>query len=289
MDNLSVLDRQLLVEQHLISRELSTATKGAGAYISKDKQCSVMINEEDHLRIQVIGGGFDLKKLWKTLNALDSALENHLDFSFSAQLGYLTACPTNLGTGMRASVMMHLPGLVIAGHMEQVIRAVNHMGIAVRGLFGEGSEASGSIFQISNQQTMGSTEEEILDRLEKVLQMIIEQELQARYRLLETKREKLLDKIGRAYGILKNGYFVSTEEGMHLLSLMRLASDFSFLPSNSRTTIDQLMMDIQPAHMQKRMGTESNDSDYRDVFRSTLLRREFESFAPLSFDHLPRN
>src|SRR5690606_24022410 len=166
-------------------RELSTVSEGAGVVISKDQSVSVMINEEDHLRIQVMKSGFRFKQAWTAINGVDSALEDGLDFAFSTKIGYLTACPTNLGTGMRASAMMHLPALVISNQMEKVVRAVNQLGMVVRGLFGEGSDASGSIFQISNQTTLGESEDDIIKRLGSVLQSIIEHELNAREKLLE--------------------------------------------------------------------------------------------------------
>jgi protein arginine kinase len=203
LDELSDLEKQILVERHLISRELSGAKTGAGVVISKDQAFSIMINEEDHLRIQTLRAGFQLKKTWNAINELDSALEEKLDYAFSSDLGYLTACPTNLGTGMRASAMMHLPALVISGQMEKVVRAVNQLGMVVRGLFGEGSDASGSIFQISNQTTLGESEEDIIKRLGSVLNSIVEHEINARARLIENDAAKLHDKIGRAYGICK--------------------------------------------------------------------------------------
>ena len=207
------LEKRILVERHLISRELSGSKQGSGVVISKDQAFSVMINEEDHLRIQMLRAGFQLKKAWAAINEMDSELEETLDFAFSPTLGYLTACPTNLGTGMRASAMMHLPALVIANQMEKVVRAVNQLGMVVRGLFGEGSDASGSIFQISNQTTLGESEEEILKRLSGVLQSIIEHELNARARLLEADSGKLFDKIGRAFGILQNGHVLKLQRG----------------------------------------------------------------------------
>src|ERR1019366_5106624 len=234
VDELVELERRILVERHLISRELSGSKQGSGVVISKDQTVSVMINEEDHLRIQMMRAGFQLKKVWSAINDLDSLLEDSLDFAFSPSLGYLTACPTNLGTAMRASAMMHLPALVIASQMEKVVRAVNQLGMVVRGLFGEGSDASGSIFQISNQTTLGESEEEIIKRLSGVLQSIIEHELNARARLLESDSGKLFDKIGRAFGILQNGHVLSSNEAMNLLSLVRLGVDLGVFPEDKR-------------------------------------------------------
>lgn len=280
--DLSDLERQILVERHLISRELSGAKSGAGVVISKDQAFSVMMNEEDHLRIQVLRAGFNLRKAWTTVNELDSALEDTLDFAFSPTLGYLTACPTNLGTGMRASAMMHLPALVISSQMEKVVRAVNQLGMVVRGLFGEGSDASGSIFQISNQTTLGESEEDIIKRLSSVLQSIVEHELNAREKLLEADAGKLLDKVGRAYGILQNSHLLSSSEAMNLLSLIRLGVDLGAFPAANRCVIDRLLIEAQPGHLQHAQKGEF-EPEKRDVLRAARLRTEFASFARPDF------
>ncbi len=279
---LTDLEKQILVERHLISRELSGAKTGAGVVISKDQAFSVMLNEEDHLRIQVLRSGFQLKKAWNAINELDSALEENLDFAFSPTLGYLTACPTNLGTGMRASAMMHLPALVISNQMEKVVRAVNQLGMVVRGLFGEGSDASGSIFQISNQTTLGESEDEIIKRLTSVLQSIIEHELNAREKLLEADSGKLFDKVGRAYGILQNSHVLSSSEAMNLLSLIRLGIDLGAFPDGNRCVIDRLFIEAQPGHLQHVQKGEFEPGQ-RDVLRAARLRSEFANFARPDF------
>jgi protein arginine kinase len=282
VDDLAELEKRILVERHLISRELSGSKQGSGVVISKDQAVSVMINEEDHLRIQMLRSGFQLKKAWSAINDLDSALEDSLDFAFSPTLGYLTACPTNLGTGMRASAMMHLPALVIANQMEKVVRAVNQLGMVVRGLFGEGSDASGSIFQISNQTTLGESEEEILKRLSGVLQSIIEHELNARARLLEQDSGKLFDKIGRAYGILQNGHVLSSNEAMNLLSLIRLGVDLGVFPDAKRSVTDRLFIEAQPGHLQYAQKGEF-EAGQRDLLRAQRLRSEFANFTRPDF------
>ena len=279
---LTELERQILVERHLISRELSAAKSGAGVVISRDQAFSVMLNEEDHLRIQVMRAGFNLKRAWSAVNDLDSTLEEQLDYAFSAKLGYLTACPTNLGTAMRASVMMHLPALVISNQMEKVVRAVNQLGMVVRGLFGEGSDASGSIFQISNQTTLGDSEAEIIKRLGSVLQSIIEHELNAREKLLEADAGKLFDKIGRAYGILQNSHVLSSNEAMNLLSLLRLGTDLGVFPDGNRALIDRLLIEAQPGHLQHAQKGEL-EPGRRDVLRAARLRAEFAAFARPDF------
>jgi protein arginine kinase len=247
-----------------------------------------MINEEDHLRIQVLRAGFQLKKTWNAINDLDSTLEEKLDFAFSPTLGYLTACPTNLGTAMRASAMMHLPALVISNQMEKVVRAVNQLGMVVRGLFGEGSDASGSIFQISNQTTLGESEDEIIRRLGSVLNSIIEHEMNARQRLLEGDAAKLFDKIGRAYGILQNSHLLSSSEAMNLLSLLRLGVDLGVFPDESRCAIDRLFIEAQPGHILHLSKLEL-ESNQRDALRAERLRAEFAAFIKPNFVLRPHN
>jgi protein arginine kinase len=288
ISEISDLEKQILVERHLISRELTAGKAGAGLVISKDQSQIVMINEEDHLRIQVLRAGYQLKKVWSTINQLDSDLEEQLDFAFSPEIGYLTACPTNLGTALRASAMMHLPALVIASQMEKVVRAVNQLGMAVRGWLGEGSDASGSIFQISNQTTLGESEEEIIKRLTSVLNTIIGHELNAREKLLEADASKLHDKIGRAYGILQNGYVLSSSEAMNLLSLIRLGIDLRIFPETYRPAIDRLFIESQPAHVQY-AAKGSLEIPRRDVLRAQHLREEFAKFAQPEFKLIGNN
>jgi protein arginine kinase len=279
---LTDLEKQILVERHLISRELSGSEAGSGVVINRDQTVSVMINEEDHLRIQVLRSGLQLKKAWNAIDDLDTALEQRLDFAFSPTLGYLTACPTNLGTGLRASAMMHLPALVIGGQMEKVVRAVNQLGMVVRGLFGEGSDASGSIFQISNQTTLGESEEEIIKRLQSVLQSIVEHELNARGKLLEADAGKVFDKIGRAYGILQNGHVLSSGEAMNLLSLVRLGVDLGAFPDTHRPVIDRLFIEAQPGHLQHAQQGPL-EAGQRDLLRAARLRSEFANLARPDF------
>ncbi|GAB5560834.1 MAG: protein arginine kinase [Synoicihabitans sp.] len=289
IEELNSQQRQLLVERHLISRELSEGATGAGAVINRDQSVSVMVNEEDHLRIQVLRSGFQLKKAWNTIDQLDSALEDALDYAYSPQLGYLTACPTNLGTGLRASVMMHLPALVISGQMEKVVRAVNQLGMVVRGLFGEGSDASGSIFQISNQTTLGESEDVIVKRLQSVLKSIVEHELNARDKLLENDPAKFPDKIGRAFGILRYGHMVSSSEAMNLLSLVRLGVDMGYFPEEHRVGIDRMFIEAQPGHISHRAGKTELDSDERDRLRAEHLRAEFANFTSPNFSNNGNN
>lgn len=281
-ENLSDLEKLILVERHLISRELQGSKHAAGVFVGKDAGCSVMINEEDHLRIQMMRGGLRLKQLWKSISELDTALESELDYAYQTDWGYLTACPTNLGTGLRASAMLHLPGLVLSGNMEKVIRMVNQVGVAVRGLFGEGTDATGSIFQISNQQTLGETEEDIIKRIGSIISAVIQQEQFARMKLIEDNAAKLFDKVGRAYGILQNAHLLTSEEAMNLLSLLRLAVDIEMLPEEHRPTMDRLFIEVQPGHVQAVAGGQT-EPVARDAMRAQMLREEFRAFPALNF------
>ncbi len=285
IEELDDLEKQILMERRLISRELMGCKEGAGVCISRNQSLSVMVNEEDHLRIQLVEGGFHFNDLWDVVNAVDSNLEKELIYAFSRDLGYLTACPTNVGTGLRCSAMMHLPGLVLSNQMEKVVRAVNQLGIAVRGLFGEGSDASGSIFQISNQQTLGESEEEILTRLQNVLTSLLEQEKNARLVLLEKEPLKLFDKIGRAFGILNNSHLLSSAEAMKLLSFLRLATDLEILPGKFRRMVDRILIESQPGHIQYAFGGKGTPAE-RDEYRAWFIREQISTLPILNFDKL---
>lgn len=284
-DKLSEIEKGALVERHLISPELAEKGEGSGVLINKDQSVAIMINEEDHLRLQVLRSGYQFKSAWQKMDELDNQIDERLDYAFSGQLGYLTACPTNLGTGMRASIMLHLPGLVIVGQMEKVIRACSHLNLAVRGIYGEGSEAIGSIFQISNQQTLGESEIEIIKKLTGVLDTVIEQEKNVRNQILTVERVKIFDKIGRAFGILRNAHSVTSDEAMNLLSLMRLAVDLNILANQYRRMIDSFLIESQPAHIQIMMG-EDVAPEHRDSFRATLLKQQFRGIDSLNFDNV---
>lgn len=278
MDRLTALDKQILVERHLISREHAAKSAGSGLVLSQDETLCFMINEEDHLRMQALYPGLQLRQAWETIDAADSALETKLNYAFSSELGYLTACPTNLGTGIRVSAMLHLPGLVLAEQITPIIQSVNKLGLAVRGLYGEGTEALGNVFQVSNQMTLGETEGDIVSRLEKVLQQIIEHEENARASLLETKPKVVLNHIGRAYGILANAHSISSKETMNLLSLMRLGIDMQLFPGGDRSLVDELFIQTQPAHLQKQ-HSEKLSAEERDVLRADMLRERLRSVS----------
>lgn len=278
MDNLGPLDKQILVERHLISREHAAKNAGSGLVLNKEESLCVMINEEDHLRMQALRPGLQLKQAWMAIDQIDSELERKLDYAFTSDLGYLTACPTNLGTGIRVSAMLHLPGLVLAEQINQIIQSVNKLGLAVRGLYGEGTEALGNVFQVSNQMTLGEVEMDIVKRLNKVLLQIIEHEENARGMLLEKKPKIVFNFIGRAYGILANAHSITSKETMNQLSLMRLGIDLGEFPTADRALIDELFVVTQPAHLQKKYA-EKLAAEERDVLRADMLRERLRNVS----------
>jgi protein arginine kinase len=278
MDNLGALDKQILVERHLISREHAAKSSGSGLVLNREETFCVMINEEDHLRMQALRPGLNLRQAWSAIDHFDSQLEKKLDYAFSNELGYLTACPTNLGTGIRVSAMLHLPGLVLAEQINPIIQSVNKLGLAVRGLYGEGTEALGNVFQVSNQMTLGESEMTIVERLDKVLLQIIEHEENARQTLLEKKTKVVFNHIGRAYGVLANAHSISSKETMNLLSLMRLGVDLGLFPAVERSLVDELFIITQPAHLQKQFSDKLS-AEERDLLRSDMVRERLKNVS----------
>jgi protein arginine kinase len=278
MDNLGALDKQILVERHLISREHAAKSSGSGLVLNREESFCVMINEEDHLRMQALRPGLQLRQAWGAIDHLDSELEKKLDYAFDNELGYLTACPTNLGTGIRVSAMLHLPGLVLGEQINPIIQSVNKLGLAVRGLYGEGTEALGNVFQVSNQMTLGETETSIVERLEKVLAQIIEHEENARQTLLEKKPKVVFNHIGRAYGILANAHSISSKETMNLLSLMRLGVDMGLFPGAERSLVDEMFILTQPAHLQKQFSDKLS-AEERDLLRADMVRERLKNVS----------
>ena len=278
MDNLGTLDKQILVERHLISREHAAKSSGSGLVLNREETFCVMINEEDHLRMQALRPGLQLRQAWSAIDHFDSQLEKKLDYAFSNELGYLTACPTNLGTGIRVSAMLHLPGLVMAEQINPIIQSVNKLGLAVRGLYGEGTEALGNVFQVSNQMTLGESEMTIVERLDKVLLQIIEHEENARQTLLEKKTKVVFNHIGRAYGVLANAHSISSKETMNLLSFMRLGVDLGLFPAVERSLVDELFIITQPAHLQKQFSDKLS-AEERDLLRSDMVRERLKNVS----------
>lgn len=276
LGELTSVQKQVLVERHLISREHAARGEGSAAVIERRQSYSIMLNEEDHLRLQAIRPGLRLKESFEALSKLDSKLEEVLEFAFHPSLGYLTTCPTNLGTGMRASAMLHLPALVLSEQVGQVLQAVNKIGLAVRGLYGEGTESLGNFYQISNQSTLGESEGDIIDRLERVIAQVSTHEMNARQKLLEDKPAMVADKIGRAYGVLRNAHMIDSKEALTYLSLLRLGGNLGFFPGESIRISDGLLMDIQQAHLQLHAGTKLS-ADARDVIRAEIMRSRLQS------------
>ena len=276
LQDISAIDKQVLVERHLISREHAAKGLGSAVAISNKQTLSIMINEEDHLRMQMLRPGLQLRTAFKQLDKVDSGLETRLDYAFHPALGYLTACPTNVGTGMRASAMIHLPALVLSEQINPVIQAVNKIGLAVRGLYGEGTEAMGNLFQISNQTTLGQKEEDIITDLNKVIERIIEHEQNARLTLLQKKPGTLLDNIGRGYGILAHAYSMTSKEALNLLSFLKLGVDLQLFPAECAEPIDDLFILTQPAHLQ-RNSQQKLAPEERDALRAEIIREKLKA------------
>ena len=269
------LDRQLLVERHLISRQHASASSDVprSVAIGGDETFAIMVNEEDHMRIQVLRSGMQLSEAFDQIDRIDDVLEEKLDYAYSRRFGYLTACPTNVGTGIRVSVMLHLPALKLTGQIEKVRNAARDMHLAVRGLFGEGSEALGDLYQVSNQTTLGKTEQELLADFEKtIVPQIIAYEQQARQVLLRQRREQLDDKVYRAWAVLTHARVIGTEEVLQLLSHVRLGVNLGRLEYVDIRTVNELFLLTQPAHLQRLSGQEMDASDRR-VARASLIRK----------------
>lgn len=269
--SLSTLDRQFLVERQLISRELAAAEGPRGVALAPHETVSVMVNEEDHLRLQVMRSGFALNEAWSDIDKVDDLLEQRVNYAFSEEFGYLTACPTNVGTGMRASVMLHLPALVLTKQIEKVFRALQKINLAVRGLYGEGSRASGDFYQISNQVTLGKAETTILNEIREVIPQIINYERQARQTLVRETKQALQDRVSRAKGTLCNATMMTSEETMDLLSSVRLGINLGLLDDITIPTVNELFIHTQPAHLQKLMGS-ALDGEDRNAARARYLR-----------------
>ena len=276
LNKLTPIQRQALVERHLISREHAARTAGSAAVVTRTQTISIMINEEDHLRMQSILPGLALRESYQIIDEIDTQLEQLLEFAFDRQLGYLTACPTNLGTGLRASAMLHLPALMLTNQVDQVIQAVNKIGLAVRGLYGEGTEALGNLFQVSNQTTLGDRELEIIARLQKVIEQIVNHEKNARQKLLGDSTTMLCDQIGRAFASLTYAHVMPSKEALNLISMVRLGADLGFFPTEFTFTLESLLTEIQPAHLQIRADRKLPTAE-RDEMRSQIIRDRLKS------------
>ncbi|MFH0913115.1 MAG: protein arginine kinase [Candidatus Omnitrophota bacterium] len=271
LSDLDSIDKQLLVERHLMSLEHARKTDHKAVIVDEEEKISVMINEEDHLRIQYMQSGFNLLGAWNSINKIDDSLSNALNFAFSVDWGYLTACPTNTGTGMRGSVMLHLPALVMAGQINRVLAAIAKLSFTTRGLYGEGTQASGNFFQISNQVSLGHSEGEIIEDINAIINQIISQERQAREAMLTKSRATLEDRINRSLGILKSAHIITSQETIELLSMARLGCDLGMIKEFNRRTVNELFITIQPAHLQ-RLENKKLSAEERDVKRAELIK-----------------
>ncbi|AAU21733.1 protein arginine kinase [Bacillus licheniformis] len=274
MDQVQPLEKRVLVEKHLISPHLTEASFGA-CLLSENEEVSIMLNEEDHIRIQCLFPGFQLSEALKAANQVDDWIEDRIDYAFSEQRGYLTSCPTNVGTGLRASVMMHLPALVLTRQINRIIPAINQLGLVVRGIYGEGSEALGNIFQISNQITLGKSEHDIVEDLNSVVAQLIEQERSARKALYQTSQIELEDRVYRSYGVLSNCRMIESKETARCLSDVRLGIDLGIIKGLSSNILNELMILTQPGFLQQYSGGALRPNE-RDIRRAALIRERLK-------------
>jgi protein arginine kinase len=272
MQETGFVERYVLVERHLISPNLANQGSIGAALISQDENVSIMLNEEDHIRIQTVLPGLQIKEAWSIASKIDDKIESKVDYAFDERLGYLTSCPTNVGTGLRASVMVHLPGLNISSNINKILNAVTQVGLTIRGIYGEGTEFIGNIFQISNQITLGRSEEETIDNLTGITEQIIDKEKEARNMLLQNNKVLLEDRVWRAWGVMTNARSISGQESMKLLSEIRLGVDMGVLNSIPISILNEIMVDTNNASLQKRVTAELNTQD-RDIIRAEEIRK----------------
>lgn len=272
LDKLSGIEREVLVEKHLVSPNLVERVNHRSVIISDDGAVAIMVNEEDHIRIQSMAAGLDLTKAYERAVQIDDAIESTYDYAFSEKFGYLTACPTNVGTGMRASVMLHLPALAITGKLNRVVRSIIQLGYSVRGLYGEGSEGLGNIYQVSNQVTMGISEEDTIAQLNKIIEGLIKEEEKARQSIAREHSDAFEDRVWRAYGVLAHARKLSGAEALSLLSDVQLGIDMGILHMKSNAFFDKLVVITRPNFLSKYAGQDSMTADERDAYRAKVVR-----------------
>ena len=273
--DLDEMEKTSYVEDHLISPALCRATLRGSFLLREDKQVTIMLNEEDHLRIQVILAGFEMKEAWKIASSVDDFIEDKVDYAFSEKYGYLTSCPTNVGTGLRISVMLHLPAITLSKHLDEMVDILRKVGLTLRGIYGEGSKGLGCLYQISNQTTLGQSEEEIIIKLNKVVGQVIDRELGTRKFLMDYRSLDLEDKLIRSYGLIRNNRKISSQEAMTYLSDIKLGVDLGLIKDLRGQDIDRLMVDIQPGKLQCKYSKKMSRRD-RDILRSKYIREFFE-------------
>jgi len=271
LSEMNELEKKVLVEKHLISPNLANDARGGAVLLNDDESISVMINEEDHLRIQCMFPGFQVKEAYELAGKLDDAFEGYLDYGYDERKGYLTSCPTNVGSGIRASVMMHLPALVLTQQINRILSAVTQVGLAVRGMYGEGSEAVGNMFQISNQITLGQSEDEIIDNLHGVARQIMEHERAERRKLMIESKTRIIDRVSRSLGILSYAAIIDSKEAAQRLSDVRLGVDLGIIKNVSAAALNELLVMTQPGFLQKHAKTKLS-ADERDVRRAQIIR-----------------
>src|SRR5439155_16680775 len=272
MTELGPVDRQVLVERHLVSHELGDGAKPRGIFIAPGERLSLMINEEDHLRLQAMASGIQPAEAWTAADHADDELGQSLDYAFSDEIGYLTSCPTNTGTGLRASVLIHLPALVLLQEIHKVLKSVMQVGLNVRGLYGEHSNVMGNLFQVSNQTTLGQSERESIESLDRVTRQVMETESRARERLVRDARVQIEDKVWRAYGLLRYCRSISAQEVINLCSAVRLGASMGLSGLCPLRVINELLVLTQPAHLQRAYGGELTPEE-RNVYRAQLVRQ----------------
>lgn len=277
MEKLEPLERNILVEKHIVSPQLAQEPEQRALIIREDAAVAIMINEEDHLRIQCMLPGLNLPETLAIANKVDDTLEGRQNIAFDEQAGYLTACPTNVGTGLRASVMMHLPALTLTKQMNRIVGAVTHIGLAVRGLYGEGTEAVGNIFQISNQLTLGKSEQEIVENLQTVVKQVVDQERAARNALLRDARQTLADRVWRAYGVLRYARSISGQEALSLLSEVRLGIDLKLIEEAPSEIFNELLVVTRPNYLQKLVRRPEFEPAERDEMRAQVIRERLQN------------
>jgi len=273
MRDLTELDRQFLVERHLMSPEHIAEPEHKGLLVDDKETISIMVNEEDHLRLQVLQSGFNVVEAWRISNEIDTDLGKRVRYAFSPQWGYLTACPTNTGTGLRASIMLHLPALVMTNQIGRVFQAISKLGLTLRGFYGEGTEAIGNFFQVSNQVTMGHSESDLIDKISGIVDKLVKREESTRNMLLSKNKDEISDKIWRAYGTLKSARIITSNEAIKLLSAIRLGVDLGIADEIDKALINKLFILTQPAHLQKIEGKLLNPNQ-RDYKRADIIRKK---------------
>ncbi|WP_066249333.1 protein arginine kinase [Neobacillus drentensis] len=271
IEELQPLQKRVLVEKHLISPHLAEDSRYGAVLLTENEEVSIMINEEDHIRIQCLYPGLQLSEALDAANEIDDWLESNVQYAFDEKHGYLTSCPTNVGTGLRASVMMHLPGLMLTQQINKIIPAINQLGLVVRGIYGEGSEALGNIFQISNQITLGKSEEDISRDLKGVVSQLISQERSAREALRKTSNIQLEDRVFRSLGVLSNSRIIESKEAARCLSDVRLGIDMGYIDKMPKTILNELMILTQPGFLQQYAGGSLRPYE-RDIRRAALIR-----------------